>query len=296
MRKQVDLVQGSPEWLQWRRERITASNVPVIIGESDFQTPLQLWEGYVNQPVSSPPPTFAMQRGTALEGVIRDEYMLHAGREFVPTCFENDRYPLLGASLDGWSDDDGGIVLEIKVPSKEKHALALKGEVPLTYRGQLQAQLLITGASRAEYVSYDPDTKDWAKVVVLPDPVYFERILKASAEFMEHVKTKTPPPLSQNDYMEADSLDLKGYLMAYSEKKSMLDQISEELDELKNLIRGAMKHTRVKFGHMRVSVLERKGNVKYAGIPELKGVDLEKYRAPSTQYLDIRFSKDTGRG
>jgi putative phage-type endonuclease len=291
MRRIVELTQATDDWLAWRRGRVTASNVPVILLESDFQTPLQLWEGYINPSNNPSTPNLAMQRGTALEGVVRDEYMLHAGREFIPICVENTDYPFLGASLDGYSDDEGGIVLEIKVPSQEKHQQALKGEVPLCYRGQLQCQLMVTGASRAEYVSYDYKDKSWAKVVVYPDPVYFERIAKAASEFMEMVKSQTRPQMTDRDFIEADSEDLKNLMTAYSEKKGLLDQLSDELDALKEGIRNAMKHTRVRFGNMRASILERKGNVDYRLVKELRGVDLEQYRKPNTKYLDIRFSK-----
>jgi putative phage-type endonuclease len=192
MRREVQLVQGTDEWHSWRRERITASNVPVILLESDFQTPYELWCGYIHQPTEKAPPTFAMQRGHALEGVVRDEFCLHVGREFYPVCFENTAYPFLGASLDGWAPiGDSGIVLEIKVPSREKHQLALNGQVPRTYMGQIQAQLLITEATHAEYVSYDPQEKSWARVTVLPDQRYFERIIKAAQAFMDLVRA--PP-------------------------------------------------------------------------------------------------------
>lgn len=287
----LELKQGTPEWHAWRSERVTASNVPVILGESDFQTPYELWLGYINKPTESAPPNYAMARGMAYEGVVRDEHQLDSGREFYPVCVENEDFPLLGASLDGYSPDEGGIVLEIKVPSREKHEQALRGEIPLCYRGQVQAQLMASGAKRLEYVSHYPQTKSKAKVDVYPDPVYFERIDKAVKEFMERVRTKTPPMLTADDYVEAGTEELKIAMLDYSHTKGKMEQLAEILDGLKEKIKCLMPHSRVKYGNMKVSLVERKGSVDYAKVPELRTLDLEQYRKPATQYLDIRFSK-----
>jgi hypothetical protein len=60
---------------------------------------------------------------------------------------------------------------------------------------------------------------------------------------------------------------------------------------VKAKIKAAMKHPKMRFGQIRLSIQERKGSVDYSKVRELKGVDLEQYRKPSTEYLDIRFSK-----
>lgn len=289
MRKEVNLQQGSGDWLVWRRERVTASNVPVILLESDFQTPYELWCGYVHQPVESAPPTYAMQRGHALEGVVRDEFCLHVGREYYPVCFENSAHPYLGASLDGWCPVTE-TVLEIKVPSKEKHALAMNGEVPRTYMGQLQAQLLVTGAKYADYVSYDPSAKSWAKVTVYPDQAYFERIIQASKQFMELVVAKTPPLKTDKDFVEVEDEALKQLFISFSETKAKADEYATLLDDIKAKIKTTMNHPRMRFGQIKAAFQERKGSIDYSRVRELRGVDLEPYRKPSTEYLDIRFS------
>ena len=51
--KTVDLNQRSPEWLQWRSQGITASDIPIILGLSPYKTPWQLWAekvGRINAP------------------------------------------------------------------------------------------------------------------------------------------------------------------------------------------------------------------------------------------------------
>lgn len=39
----VDIIQLSEKWFPWRKEGITASMIPVIMGLSPYQTPYQLW-------------------------------------------------------------------------------------------------------------------------------------------------------------------------------------------------------------------------------------------------------------
>nr|WP_305831162.1 YqaJ viral recombinase family protein [Photobacterium leiognathi] len=43
----VDLVQRTEAWFDWRKEGITASMIPVIMGLSAYQTPYQLWAEFV---------------------------------------------------------------------------------------------------------------------------------------------------------------------------------------------------------------------------------------------------------
>ncbi|MEZ9922286.1 YqaJ viral recombinase family protein, partial [Vibrio breoganii] len=39
----VDYVQRSDAWFEWRKQGITASMIPVIMGLSAYQTPYELW-------------------------------------------------------------------------------------------------------------------------------------------------------------------------------------------------------------------------------------------------------------
>ena len=39
----INLVQRTPEWLEWRALGISASEVAVILGRSPYKTPWRLW-------------------------------------------------------------------------------------------------------------------------------------------------------------------------------------------------------------------------------------------------------------
>ena len=42
--KLVSVEQGSKEWLALRNNKIGASDAPIIMGESSWTTPFQLWQ------------------------------------------------------------------------------------------------------------------------------------------------------------------------------------------------------------------------------------------------------------
>ena len=68
----VELVQGSPEWLDHRVKHRNASETPAVLGVSTWVTPFMLWElrtGRRQQAVN-----VAMRRGTQLEPVARVAY------------------------------------------------------------------------------------------------------------------------------------------------------------------------------------------------------------------------------
>jgi hypothetical protein len=44
----------------------------------------------------------------------------------------------------------------------------------------------------------------------------------------------------------------------------------------------------IKINNLRIQKITRKGNVDYAKIPELKAIDLEKYRKAPSQYYQFK--------
>ena len=96
--KQVDLEQGSPEWLEWRRSKYTASEAAVVMGCApswwEISTPDQLraYKKTGEKPGVSEYVEKMRADGHAMEAIQREE-----GVE--PVCFERGPY---GASLDGY--------------------------------------------------------------------------------------------------------------------------------------------------------------------------------------------------
>jgi putative phage-type endonuclease len=264
--------QGSSEWHEWRRQGIGASYVPVVMGESDFATPLQLWE----QMVGLAPATetnWAMQKGIDTEPKIRAMYELSYNVEVPAALAVHPDKPHFRASLDGFNQD-AGLVVEFKCVGKEKHGMAKAGKVPETYYGQVQAQLFVTGAKVAHYVSYCED--DLAVVAVEPDPEYVSKMVPAVEKFWEQVVTKTPPKETDRDYVNLRSLEDKATFEAMASAKKVLDAAQEAYDEAKKKAIAAMgKHKRVVCGDIKIASVVAKGSVDYAKIPEVAALPKE---------------------
>src|SRR5579862_2683624 len=109
--------QGSESWLKFKKGKISASMAPPIMGESPWQTPLELWESIIFDRQKEKTP--AMERGTKLEPIAREALIERTGLQYGPVVVQSIEHPWLIASLDGYYHDpknDTVYVAEIKCP------------------------------------------------------------------------------------------------------------------------------------------------------------------------------------
>lgn len=148
---EVDLVQGSQEWLDFRRTKRMASETPIIMGVSPWQKPKDVVKAKRGENAKS---NYAMRRGQELEPVARDVYQGIVG-VLRPAVFVADDY---GASLDG-IDLFNELIVEIKCPMKGKASdlwkQAENGEIPTHYALQMQHQMMVTGIETAHLWVFD---------------------------------------------------------------------------------------------------------------------------------------------
>jgi putative phage-type endonuclease len=181
----VNLVQGSPEWLQWRSGRITATDAAIIVGLNPWKSPDELLDEKLGR-VIPPPPNDRMKRGTLLEPTARALFIETTGIEVEPACVEHDKMWWHASSLDGL-DATGKIIIEVKCPSAETHAMASVFDIPRYYYAQMQHQLISTGADICYYVSYYPDdpVEQLHILEVYPDEVFMQSMLLLEQAFYE---------------------------------------------------------------------------------------------------------------
>lgn len=148
----LEFEQSTDEWLSWRRGGIGASDAPVVMGLSPWQTDGELFLLKTGQKAERPA-NDAMQRGKRLEPVARLAYVNHTGIDVAPVCVQSCEHPWMRASLDGLSAD-GRHVVEIKCPGEKDHRLAGSGSVPEKYYPQLQHILAVTGLGEIYYWSF----------------------------------------------------------------------------------------------------------------------------------------------
>jgi len=273
--KEILLEQGSKEWLEWRKTRITASECPIIAGISKYDTPFKLWQyklGLAEKKV-----TKAMQDGSNKEAAARDAFNMEHGTNFVPIVAQSDEYEFLGASLDGWWN---GEVLEIKHNGEKNHALATQGKIPDDHYCQMQVQMLVTGARKCTYLSVGHSDK--VHIPVEYEHSYCMALIPKLKEFYRKLVCFEAPALQQGDYKEMHS---KGW-DELSEKYINLDREIKAKEEMKEVIRKQLialaADENCRGNGIRLQKTVTKGRVEYGDIPELKGVNLDPYRKEQT--------------
>ena len=161
----LDVVQGSPEWVDARL------GIPTASGYDNIVTPAKLDYSkgavkYLNHllaewlcgyPLDTGTGSAWMERGTQMEPEARRWYEMHRGVRVqqVGFCLRDDRQT--GCSPDGLVGEDG--LVEIKCPSLEQHIAYMRNPKLLRadYRIQTQGELYITEREWVDLVSYHPD-------------------------------------------------------------------------------------------------------------------------------------------
>ena len=279
----VKLVQGTPAWHEHRKHYRNASETPAVLGLSPWMTPFQLWQLKTGR---MPPQatTAAMAHGTALEPLARQAYEGLTGDVMEPLVMVDGPY---SASLDGITLG-GKRVLEIKCPkSKESKMLAdaKAGRIPEHVFWQIQTQLMVSGAELAHLYVFDGnggillelrrDVEAWATLRTGWDA------------FMACIAEDRPPALTDQDTVIRTDEVWQAAATTYARLKSEADSMSECLDAAKQkLVALAAHHSESGCG-VTVTRFWKVGNVDYKKVPQLIGIDLEFYRAPSRQEVRV---------
>jgi hypothetical protein len=153
--------------------------------------PLQAYQDYLDQVLcerltgvpTMVPDTFQMQWGKDNEPDALALYEQRTGRVVKPCGFiPVERGPLagiFGASPDGQAADDGGT--EVKCPVRsERHIRCFRLDaIPEEHHPQLEGQLLASGWSWVDFISYDPRMPPHLQLYVkryTPQPGWAEKI------------------------------------------------------------------------------------------------------------------------
>jgi len=180
------MIQGSQEWLNLRKTKITATDAATILGANPWKTKLQLF----HEKLSDDPPMIAnerMQRGSDLEPIARDLFIIQSGIHFQPEVIIKE---WAMASLDGISPC-GKYILEIKCPGAKHHATAVNGKIPNHYYPQLQHQMYVCDVDLVYYFSFDGF--DGVKVEVRRDDNYIQYMIEEEKKFYDCMITNTLP-------------------------------------------------------------------------------------------------------
>jgi putative phage-type endonuclease len=281
------LTQQTEEWHKLRKQKIGASDAPVIMQVSPWKTPLQLWEEKTLGTVSVP--NRAQQRGLDLEQKARDEFEKMTGVYLRPRVKLHATIEWMMASLDGCSID-GETVAEIKCAGERDHSMAVNGKVPDHYFPQLQHQLEVCELDCVHYFSFDGEKGVIVKVY--RDDAYIKEMLSKEKEFWERMMNQNPPPaIESRDFQAREDLAWRTLAERYALVSSQLGELESMEKELRSkLIETAENKNSIGAG-IKLSRVVRKGNVDYSVIPELQSVELDQYRKKPIESWRITMQK-----
>lgn len=186
--KVIPVIQGSGEWLRFRRSHIGASDAVTIMGLSPWKSPLELYEEKVFE--FEQQENKYMRRGKELEEHARECFESEKGIDVFPMVFESSQHDWMAASMDGITLDYKTAV-EIKVPGKVDHRKACQGLIPEKYIPQLQHQMYVCELEWIYYYSFDGE--NGVCIEVKRDDAYIENLLDKEKAFWHCLKILKPP-------------------------------------------------------------------------------------------------------
>lgn len=275
--------QGSNEWLEFRRNKIGASDAPVIMGVSPWKTPYQLWLEKCG--ALDPQMNKSMARGSQMESEARQSFINYIGIEVFPSVETHPEHNWMIASLDG-RDLDRKIIVEIKCPGKKDHDLAIQGKVPEKYYPQLQHQMSVCGVDKMYYYSYDG--KDGVCVELVRNKHYIKKMIEEEQKFYDCMVSFYPPCLTDSDCIERDDEDWQVIAKEWSDVSLQLTNLREREDDLRRKLIFMAGEKDTRGGGVFLNKAIRKGAIDYKKIDKLQDYDLEPFRKPNIISWTIR--------
>jgi putative phage-type endonuclease len=258
------------EWLEWRRQGIGASDAPVVMGVSPWKKISQLLEEKVFG--AQEKDNSDMERGRELEPVALELFMkeMNIDLSFQDRLVHKE-HDWMRATLDGINYEKQ-IVVEVKCPKKQ-HT-----KVPDHYYPQLQHQLEVTGFDTNYFVSYDGI--DLRIFEVNRDQKYINTLLKEEKAFWDAVINLDFSKYAEHEDKEKD-VNWKETAELYIKSQASLKEVEEIAKFYKSQLILFADGKNAKGHGVRLTKSMVKGSVDYALIPELKDVDMNKYRKPA---------------
>jgi putative phage-type endonuclease len=160
----AEMIQGSPEWLDARCGKVTASCVADVLAVKRDGKPTAERERYLMELVGERLTglatqhyiTAAMLEGSEREPQACDAYEFLYGVDTVKVGFvDHPAITMAGASPDRLVGKDG--LVEFKCPTLRTHLeTLLAGEIPEEHRPQMRWQMACTGRAWCDFASWHP--------------------------------------------------------------------------------------------------------------------------------------------
>lgn len=270
---EIQIEQGTPEWLELRRDLRMASESAAVMGKSPYSSANDIraakrgQKAFVNA---------AMARGSELEPLARLKY--EDQHELMRPCFFTDG--TYAASLDGINIDQT-MLLEIKCPwngkESERWAAAAQGLVLDHDNIQIQHQLMVSPATKAHLWVFDG--QEGILVEVIQDEAIQAEIRAAWDAFWPTLTQREDAQWAQKaNAWKAAKAVLKGAEEAEAKAKDELLKLFGDSDRF------------VAGSGVEVTRISRAGSIDWSKVEKdyLGDIDVEQYRKKGTSYITVK--------
>jgi putative phage-type endonuclease len=273
---QLNIIQGSDEWLNLRREHITGTDASIIMNLNPSKSADKL----LRQKLQLEPEDFVndkMKLGSELEPIARDLFCKNTDKIFIPSVHIHDYDDWMMCSTDG-INFMGDEILEIKC-GKKAYDLASLGTIPPYYIAQIQHNLAVTEAESCHYITYWEGNITHS--VIQKDPSFINEMKQKELDFYNLLQ-ETDMDYKDNPAWE----EVEEKLIESKEKLELAKiQFEEAKSDAYSLITGKGAVGR----KIRVTRRKAKTTVDYKSIPQLQGIDLTPYIKIGNPYWFMEF-------
>lgn len=303
----LDLGQRTPEWLEWRKSGVSASEAAIVLGLSTEKTPWRLWAektGLVLPEDLSGNPN--IQRGIRCEPVARRLFESRHDEILLPACAESLEHPFLRASFDGLTDD--AIPVEIKCPTldnfQEARANDTQSEQYRKHYAQIQQQIAIAGSDRGWLTLYQEETRGHLDFEVPRDDAFIANLVTEATRFADMLRRREEPPKDPLlDIFIPTGQDAAAWLewaaeyrrlhATAQEQKAKLKRLDEQMGALQERFLAAMGgFAQGEYAGLRVNRYLQQGAVDYKAVlkrfaPAVTEDDLGVFRRPASERVRV---------
>ena len=280
--------QGTPEWLDARKGRVTGSSVGAILGLSPFRTRDDVMRQMVCDHFDAPSEftgNIATEYGNRHEDGAKIEYEMVTGNKVINTGFHTFE-GWLGASPDGFIDDDG--LVEIKCPfglrNADKPSFKNVFEQP-HYFAQMQIQMFVTNRKWCDFFQWTPKETYLERVEI--DPHWLKKNLAVLKDFYDEYVHICSTRKLYIQYLDGrEELDAAQMLAEYDDMEAQIKEATERKKELLAKLVELSGNRDALINGRKLTFVSKKGAVSYGDMVKelLPNVDVEPYRGKPVEY------------
>lgn len=285
--------QRTPEWFEARKGRVSASLVGAILGLSPYMTRWDAMRAMVRESIGAEREfqgNVATEWGTHNEAGALIDFQMETGFAVTPAPFVPFE-DWLGASPDGFTDDDG--LIEVKCP----YSLRTDPEPRFKnladqphYAAQIQVQLFVTGKTHCHFWQWAPN--GFSLEFVEYDAAWINenlpKLRQFHAEFLEELES--PDEHLAPKRVEIDTPEAARMIREWDEINEALDNLADrKKDLLSDMVKLAGERNALLAGR-KLTMTRRAGAISYAKAIKalLPNADLEKWRGKPSGFWSVR--------